>query len=141
MKLSVKSRGASTWMEPLYMLADSIQIEQVVLNLCTNAWQAMGEVGGRIEVGIGRAEAAAAVLFERPAAGRHINLWVADDGAGMDEATRQRAFDPFFSTKGPAKGTGLGLSICYSIIKDHGGTIEIDSEKDKGTRFTIKIPV
>jgi signal transduction histidine kinase len=64
-----------------------------------------------------------------------------DTGQGMDAAVRDKVFDPFFTTKGPNKGTGLGLSICYSIIKDHGGTIEIDSEKDKGTRFIIKIPI
>ncbi len=63
----------------------------------------------------------------------------ADTGHGIDAEVRDKVFDPFFSTKGPTKGTGLGLSICYSIIKDHGGTIEIDSEKDKGTRFIIKI--
>jgi two-component system, NtrC family, sensor kinase len=54
---------------------------------------------------------------------------------------KDKVFDPFFTTKGPTRGTGLGLSICYSIIKDHGGTIEIDSEKGKGTRFIIKMPI
>ncbi len=62
-------------------------------------------------------------------------------GTASIAEVRDKVFDPFFSTKGPTKGTGLGLSICYSIIKDHGGTIEIDSEKDKGTQFTIRIPV
>ncbi len=65
----------------------------------------------------------------------------ADTGTGIETEVKDKVFDPFFSTKGPTKGTGLGLSICYSIIKDHGGTIEIDSEKDKGTKFIITIPV
>jgi len=71
----------------------------------------------------------------------YVELLFADTGHGIDTEVRDKVFDPFFSTKGPAHGTGLGLSICYSIIKDHGGSIEIDSEKDKGTRFTIRIPV
>ena len=65
----------------------------------------------------------------------------ADTGRGMGPDVREKVFDPFFSTKGPTKGTGLGLSICYSIIKDHGGTIEIDSAQDRGTTFLIRIPV
>jgi signal transduction histidine kinase len=64
----------------------------------------------------------------------------ADTGRGIDEELKDKLFDPFFTTKVPSQGTGLGLSICYSIIKDHGGTIEIESEKNKGTRFIIKIP-
>jgi len=64
----------------------------------------------------------------------------ADTGGGIDTEVKDKVFDPFFTTKGPTRGTGLGLSICYSIIKDHGGTIEIESEKNRGTKFIIKIP-
>ena len=71
----------------------------------------------------------------------HVEMLFADTGRGIDLEVRDKVFDPFFSTKGPTKGTGLGLSICYSIIKDHGGTIEIESEKGKGTKFIIRIPV
>jgi signal transduction histidine kinase len=84
--------------------------------------------GGTLDISVGRADGAVEMRF-------------ADTGHGIDAEVRDKVFDPFFSTKGPTKGTGLGLSICYSIIKDHGGTIEIDSEKGKGTRFTIRIPV
>jgi signal transduction histidine kinase len=106
---------------------DPDQIQQVFLNLILNARDAMPD-GGTLDISVKQAD------------GR-VELRFADTGPGMDAEVRDKVFDPFFSTKGPAKGTGLGLSICYSIIKDHGGTIEIDSEKDKGTRFIIRIPV
>ncbi|HXY61724.1 MAG TPA: ATP-binding protein [Nitrospirota bacterium] len=106
---------------------DPDQIQQVFLNLILNARDAMPN-GGSLDISVKHIDGSVQMLF-------------ADTGCGIDPEVRDKVFDPFFSTKGPAKGTGLGLSICYSIIKDHGGTIEIDSEKDKGTRFTIKIPV
>jgi len=65
----------------------------------------------------------------------------ADTGTGIDLDAKDKVFDPFFTTKGPSGGTGLGLSICYSIIKDHGGSIEVESEKNRGTKFTISLPV
>jgi PAS domain S-box-containing protein len=106
---------------------DPDQIQQVFLNLILNARDAMPD-GGELDISIKRLNGMVEVRF-------------ADTGHGIDPEARDKIFDPFFSTKGPTKGTGLGLSICYSIIKDHGGTIEIDSEKDRGTWFTIKIPV
>jgi signal transduction histidine kinase len=60
---------------------------------------------------------------------------------GIDSEAKDKIFDPFFTTKGPTGGTGLGLSICYSIVKDHGGTIEVESIKDRGTKFIITLPV
>ncbi|HTG00834.1 MAG TPA: ATP-binding protein [Nitrospirota bacterium] len=106
---------------------DPDQIQQVFLNLMLNARDAMPE-GGSLDITVKRENGYVEMLF-------------ADTGRGIAPEVRDKVFDPFFSTKGPAHGTGLGLSICYSIIKDHGGTIELDSEKDKGTRFTIRIPV
>jgi PAS domain S-box-containing protein len=106
---------------------DPDQIQQVFLNLMLNARDAMPE-GGSLDITVKRENGYVEILF-------------ADTGHGIDPEVRDKVFDPFFSTKGPAHGTGLGLSICYSIIKDHGGSIEIDSEKEKGTRFTIRIPV
>ena len=97
------------------------------LNLILNARDAMPD-GGDLDISIKQTDGLVEVRF-------------ADTGHGIDAEVRDTVFDPFFSTKGPTKGTGLGLSICYSIIKDHGGTIEIDSEKDKGTQFIIKIPI
>ncbi|HUI67473.1 MAG TPA: ATP-binding protein [Nitrospirota bacterium] len=106
---------------------DPDQIQQVFLNLILNARDAMPD-GGKLEISVKQANGNVEMLF-------------ADTGQGIDAEVKDKVFDPFFSTKGPTKGTGLGLSICYSIIKDHGGTIEIESEKGKGTRFIIKMPV
>ena len=106
---------------------DPDQIQQVFLNLVLNARDAMPD-GGNLDISIKRANG-------------QVEMRFADTGQGIDAEVRDKVFDPFFSTKGPTKGTGLGLSICYSIIKDHGGTIEIDSEKGKGTLFIIRIPV
>ncbi len=106
---------------------DPDQIQQVFLNLILNARDAMPD-GGSLAISVKRADG-------------NVEMRFADTGRGIDAEVKDKVFDPFFSTKGPTQGTGLGLSICYSIIKDHGGTIEIDSEKDKGTKFIIKIPV
>jgi PAS domain S-box-containing protein len=106
---------------------DPDQIQQVFLNLILNARDAMPD-GGNLDISVKQVDG-------------HVEMLFADTGHGIDADVRDKVFDPFFSTKGPTMGTGLGLSICYSIIKDHGGTIEIDSEKGKGTRFIIKIPV
>ena len=106
---------------------DPDQIQQVFLNLVLNARDAMPD-GGSLDISVQQVE-------------DHVELIFADTGRGIGADARDKVFDPFFSTKGPTKGTGLGLSICYSIIKDHGGTIELDSERDRGTRFVIRIPV
>lgn len=127
---------------PLHVLADAIQIEQVVLNLCTNAWQAMGEEGGRIEVGIdvlGASDARVHRFAGEVTA--WVRLWVADDGAGMDEATRLRVFDPFFTTKPLGTGTGLGLSVVHGIVKLHDGVIEVESVPGRGSRFDLFLPL
>ncbi len=106
---------------------DPDQIQQVFLNLILNARDAMPD-GGRLDISVKRTNG-------------HVEMIFSDTGAGIGAELKDKVFDPFFTTKGPTRGTGLGLSICYSIIKDHGGTIEIDSEKDRGTRFIIKIPM
>jgi PAS domain S-box-containing protein len=105
---------------------DPDQIQQVFLNLVLNARDAMPD-GGELSVSIRQVN-------------EHVEMRFADTGHGIDAEIRDKIFDPFFSTKGPTKGTGLGLSICYSIIRDHGGTIEIDTERDKGALFIIKMP-
>jgi len=105
---------------------DADQMQQVFLNLMLNARDAMPE-GGELDISIKRDNGFLEAVFT-------------DTGEGIDSEIKDKIFDPFFSTKGHAKGTGLGLSICYSIIKDHGGSIEIDSH-EKGTSFIIRIPM
>jgi len=105
---------------------DSDQMQQVFLNLMLNARDAMPE-GGKLSISLGKKDGFAEAVFS-------------DTGTGIDTELRDKLFDPFFTTKGPRRGSGLGLSICYSIIKDHGGRIEVESEKGRGTRFIIKIP-
>jgi len=119
---------------------DQGMIEQVLLNLYVNAWQAMPN-GGDIYV-----ETINEVLdsdYVRPyniEAGSYVKVIVADTGDGMDESTRQRIFDPFFTTKEMSRGTGLGLASAYGIIKNHGGFITVWSEKGKGAIFTLHLP-
>jgi two-component system, cell cycle sensor histidine kinase and response regulator CckA len=120
--------------------ADRGQIEQVLMNLYMNAWQAMPS-GGSLYLETSN------VLFDDQKSftddlksGGYIKITVADTGVGMDADTRQRIFEPFFSTKGIGKGTGLGLASTYGIIKNHGGIIDVYSEKGHGTTFTIYLP-
>jgi PAS domain S-box-containing protein len=119
-------------------LADPAQIQQVVLNLAVNARDAMPG-GGRLDletsvVGPAAGETSAG-------ARKFIRLSVSDNGSGMDKATKERIFDPFFTTKDAGKGTGLGLYIVHSIVTNHGGHINLNSEEGKGTRFNVFIPV
>lgn len=104
---------------------DPDQMQQVFLNLLLNARDAMPD-GGRLDIQV------------RCSRG-HVEVVFADTGPGIEADIRDKIFDPFFTTKG-TRGTGLGLSICYSIIKDHGGDIEIESDNGRGTRFIIRIP-
>jgi PAS domain S-box-containing protein len=123
------------------ILADSSQLEQVVMNLVTNAADAMSE-GGTLDIDLSHVE-----LDERTAgtlqvkAGSHLRLRVADSGVGIDEALLPRVFDPFFTTKDVGKGTGLGLATVYGIVTALGGEIHVTSRKGKGTTFEMHIPL
>jgi signal transduction histidine kinase len=105
------------------------QINQVFLNLVTNAAQAMERPDGTI------------TITTRVVDPTHVAVEVADNGKGIPPDVMPKIFDPFFSTKGPGQGTGLGLSISYKIINEHGGTIDAQSKLGEGTRFTVVLPL
>jgi PAS domain S-box-containing protein len=127
---------------PLPIRADSGQLEQVLMNLATNARDAMPQ-GGVLTIRTGVAEWDLHSLQSRGygEAGVYATLSIIDSGVGVDEKTRERIFEPFFTTKELGKGTGLGLSIVYGIVKQHGGFIDVASEPGKGTAFTISLPL
>ncbi|MBI5848201.1 MAG: response regulator [Nitrospirae bacterium] len=126
----------------LMVVVDPSQIGQVLMNLCTNARDAMPD-GGHLSIGTETVQLGgdyiAANIIETP--GLYALVSVTDTGEGMDEETRQKIFDPFFTTKEVGKGTGLGLSMAYGIIKQHNGHISVYSELGKGTTFRIYLPL
>ncbi|MCJ7771582.1 MAG: response regulator [Desulfobacterales bacterium] len=119
---------------------DRGQIEQVLLNLYINAWQAMPH-GGNLYI-----ESENVTIKENDTksfknmSGKYVKLSVKDTGIGMDEKIQERIFDPFFTTKEMGRGTGLGLASAYGIIQNHNGIIDVTSKKDKGTIFNIYLP-
>jgi two-component system, cell cycle sensor histidine kinase and response regulator CckA len=125
------------------ILADPSKIHQVIVNLCTNAFQAMEENGGDLSIQLKEiipdGELGKELVKNGP--GRFVNLIVSDSGCGMDEATMERIFEPFFTTKSASKGTGLGLSVVHGIIKSFGGEITVVSRKGKGSSFSVLLPV
>jgi signal transduction histidine kinase/HAMP domain-containing protein len=126
---------------PLWTKADAGMMEQVVMNLCVNARDAMPH-GGRLTIGLNHVEidatAAKANTEARP--GPFVCLSVDDTGCGMDKAILKRIFEPFYTTKEVGRGTGLGLATVYGIVKQHQGWIEVESEVDHGSRFRVFLP-
>jgi len=123
------------------IVADVTQLHQVFMNLCINARDAMPE-GGSITIATRLTEnAEVRRKFPKAAAQRYLAIGISDTGSGMDESTRGKIFDPFFTTKEPGKGTGLGLALVHSIIENHRGMIEVESEIGKGTAFQLYLPM
>jgi CheY-like chemotaxis protein len=120
---------------------DSGVIEQVVMNLCVNARDAMPQGGClKIKTSIVELDADAVRAHSQARAGRFVCLSVSDTGCGMDEATQKRIFEPFFTTKPVGKGTGLGLASAYGIVKEHQGWIEVQSASGQGSTFRVFLP-
>jgi signal transduction histidine kinase/CheY-like chemotaxis protein len=121
--------------------ADQGQIEQVLLNLFINAWQAMPE-GGDLSLATQNVLLCdLEVSSHGLSPGRYVKISVTDTGTGMDEKTKARIFEPFFTTKKHGKGSGMGLASAYGIIENHGGFITVESELGHGARFDIFLPV
>jgi polar amino acid transport system substrate-binding protein len=132
----------TTYGEGLTIYADRGQIEQVLINLATNARDAMPK-GGLLTIETGLQIVEAPIDHENGSSepGRYAVVTVSDTGTGMDEYTSKRLFEPFFTTKEVGKGTGLGMAIVYGIIKQHNGFISVRSETGQGSTFKIYLPI
>lgn len=125
-----------------YIVGNAGQLEQVILNLCVNARDAMGD-NGRIVISTRETQIDQSFCFENAwaHAGHFVVITVADNGPGIPEENRKKIFEPFFTTKGVGKGTGLGLAIVYGVVQKHEGFINLVSEMGVGTEFQIYLPV
>ena len=125
------------------VLGDSGQIHQVVTNLCTNSFQAMGKNGGVLMVSLKKLVSDDEFLQSHPKLNEqeYVQLTVSDTGEGMDQTTMARIFEPFFTTKNRGEGTGLGLSVVHGIVTSHKGDIIVESEPGQGTTFRVYFPV
>ncbi len=124
------------------VLGDPTKIQQVLMNLCTNAGHAMRDQGGLLEVSLTDevVEAEPGTVYSDQHPSRHLKLTVRDTGHGIDPIILDRIFDPFFTTKEQGGGTGLGLSVVHGIVKGCGGSIEVESRPGEGTTFTVLFP-
>ncbi len=124
------------------VMADAVQIQQIVMNLCTNAMQAMRDQGGLLQVTLTETsqEMADAIDSSRISTKQGLCLMVADNGQGIAPNIVERIFDPFFTTRKVGDGTGLGLSVVHGIVKRHAGLIHVDSQIGRGSRFQVWLP-
>jgi PAS domain S-box-containing protein len=124
------------------VLTDPTQINQVLINLCTNAVHAMGEKGGVLEVSLEDIEldAGSSMDYYDLSSGKYVRLTVNDTGHGIEPKILKRIFDPYFTTKGVGEGSGMGLSVVHGIVKRYGGGISVSSEPGKGTIFHVLFP-
>lgn len=127
--------------KPPKVLGDVNQLQQVLVNLGTNAWHALDDQHGQISIS---QDQVSVIPHERPGLfqpARFVRVIVSDAGRGIDSAILPRIFEPFFTTKPVGVGTGLGLSMVHNIIRDHGGTVTVDSVVGEGTSFTVLLPI
>lgn len=124
------------------VVADPSQMQQILMNLATNAAHAMRESGGVLVIGLSHVTVDAAALPDGDMqAGTYARLTVSDTGTGMTDEVKRRIFEPFFTTKEVGHGTGMGLAVVYGIVKSHGGTVTVDSVPGKGSTFTVFLPL
>jgi signal transduction histidine kinase len=125
-----------------YIMGDATQLHQVVMNLGTNAVQAMGDAGGRLEIVVESVEVSSdfALRHAPLRAGASVRLAISDSGPGMPQAVLDRLFEPFFTTKAPGVGTGLGLSVVHGVVQNHEGAIVVESRPGNGTTFEVFLP-
>lgn len=136
--------SASLGTQPLVVLADATQLQQVLMNLCTNAWQALPQAGGRIDLLLDAVCLGLDASLRLPAglgAGWHARLRVRDNGCGMDTATQVHLFEPFFTTKPVGSGTGLGLAVVHGIVASMGGVLSVHSAAGQGSTFEVWLPL
>jgi len=125
------------------ILADSTQINQIMMNLCINASHAMEQTGGNLTIRVENAllESDSSKDYPDLKSGRYVKVMVTDTGSGIDPIIIERIFDPYFTTKGVGKGSGMGLSVVHGIVKNHGGAITVDSSPGNGTKFSMLFPL
>ncbi|MBW6486891.1 MAG: PAS domain S-box protein [Syntrophobacterales bacterium] len=125
------------------VLGDATQIYQVLMNLCTNAYQAMKDKGGQLEIELLKTEAGGDIedSIQGLTPGSYVEIIIRDTGTGIDPLIRKRIFDPFFTTKKIGEGTGLGLSVVHGIVRSCGGKITVESRVDEGSAFHVYLPL
>jgi len=126
-----------------HIMGDPTQIHQVIMNLCTNAYHAMQDKGGKLEVILTEIDVGYKEMIDKVGMqpGKHLRLLVRDEGCGMEASVLDRIFEPYYTTKEQGKGTGLGLSVIHGIVKNHGGDITVKSTPGKGTIFQVYLPL
>ncbi|MGE3540517.1 MAG: PAS domain S-box protein [Candidatus Tectimicrobiota bacterium] len=128
--------------QPWFVQADATQIHQVLMNLCTNAGQAMQAAGGRLHIALEnvQVDATEAARHGNLKPGPYVRLRVQDTGPGMTPEVLERLFEPFFTTKATGQGTGLGLAVAHGIVREHDGAITVESTPGQGSTFAVYLP-
>jgi signal transduction histidine kinase/CheY-like chemotaxis protein len=125
-----------------WVMADSVQLHQIVINLITNAYHAVDQSEGKINVQLKELSVTTNDLSPKlNSDGKYVMLRISDNGCGIEESIKNKIFDPYFTTKDKDKGTGLGLAVVYGIVQDHAGDILVDSKVGEGTVFSIYLPL